>query len=105
MCEFTITQARLEVVDFSRFILQNEITFMSQSPGLKKRPWLVASPFEWYLWMIILITILFLSTISYLLHNNVKRIKTETFMNIISDIYCVPLQECKYYFQLGRDAQ
>ena len=58
ICAIVQSYERSKVVDFSNFIIQNEVVFISQSPSIDNRNWLAVQPFQTSLWLSIILTIL-----------------------------------------------
>ncbi|KAJ6221970.1 hypothetical protein RDWZM_000515 [Blomia tropicalis] len=93
MCEFSFTESRRKVVDFSEYILLNEITFLSQSPGLRDRTWIVSQPFSRYLWYTIIGSLFLLSTIVYGIRRTIIKCQTQSYTTIMMYIYAISLQK------------
>lgn len=47
----SFSSQRSKVLDFSHFTAVDEMTFVSQLPGLASRVWILLEPFSWLLWI------------------------------------------------------
>lgn len=75
ICSMDISYERSEVVDFSHFILENEIIFASQTPGISStHQWLLGAAFQFPLWLLILFTFCLLCICLRLTHFPVSSI-------------------------------
>ena len=96
-CDISRSFERLKVIDFSYPISEDELTFMSLSPGLKSRDWIVFSPFNWIVWTCNLCSFLIISLVFYLtLWFKFKNIsKQPSVFSILIKLYAIYFGQCK----------
>ena len=58
MCDLTQTQERLSVVDFTQYIFQNKVAFMTQNTNLWYNDWIYVRSFSKLTWITLLLTYL-----------------------------------------------
>ena len=90
ICVISHTNARQEYVDFTRYIYLNSITFMSHSPGLMQREWLITSPFSTVTWILI---ILFLDGLTLLLTLMYRHWHFNVFITVHRDLFGILLNQ------------
>lgn len=93
MCSISQMEERKTAVDFTHHILINELSFISQSPGLVDQHLLFANAFSTVLWISIGTSFICIVSILFLF----KEVKPSDFFNQAQFIYLVAicLNQCK----------
>lgn len=108
MCYISRTPARMAVVDFSYPIYVDELTFLSRSPKLRARHWLVLSPFTTEVWLCNLAVWLVLAVIVFAAlkrhHSKLSTAqlitKRPSAMAILLQLYAIFMGQCKWLYFL-----
>ncbi len=113
MCYISRTPARMAVVDFSYPIYVDELTFLSRSPKLRARHWLVLSPFTPEVWLCNLAVWLVLAVIVFFalqgrhrsnwstaqqLTTTTTTTKRPSAMAILLQLYAIFMGQCKWLY-------
>ena len=100
ICDISRTLERLKVVDYSYPIYVDELTFMSRSPGLRSRDWMVFSPFNWVVWLCNMCSWVILGSVFYLaLRFNKKLIsRVPSGFSIAIKLYAIYMGQCKSFW-------
>lgn len=98
MCSISQTGERRSIVDFTHHIFLNELSFISQSPGLASQSFLFANAFSVLLWIHIAVSFccLFGVLIVFKKIDNNLRIRQTHYIYLLA-IY---LNKCKYFISL-----
>lgn len=92
LCDISVSEERSTVVDFSRFIYQNELTFITHCPGLIQDVWIIGKPLENSIWFCIANTILILSCILILMSHS----KITFYGKYILILHQIATRQCRY---------
>ena len=95
MCEIGFSFGQMTAVDYSAPIAHDDITFLSHSPRLVKRSWMVASIFRWQVWITIGGTFFTVSTVLYLIYHKVPHSYAPIYAHIALKLYGIYLKQCK----------
>jgi len=93
ICGISQTKEREKYVDFTRYIYLNALTFVSRSPGLAKREWIVAHPFQPLIWVLIFVYLLGISLLIYFVTAKHSRPQ----LNVLGQcVMGILLNQCKF---------
>lgn len=98
LCDISQTLERLRVTDFSHPVYVDELAFMSHSPNVRSRDWLVASPFNWRVWLCIFLALALVCSVlrSVLWCKSTRKDKSHSVMSIAVKLYAIWMGQCKY---------
>lgn len=97
LCFISRSLARLRVVAFSAPLYVDELTFMSRSPNLRTRDWLVFSPFNSTVWTcnvlsLAILVLVFYGTLRVKWKNVVQKPSGFT---IFIELFSIYMGQCK----------
>lgn len=67
MGALSVLHERLKVIEYSDIYLIDTVGFITRIPKLMSREWIVIEPFEWPVWLMIIITFFLITIILHLI--------------------------------------
>ncbi len=100
MCAVVFRPERFTLVDSTKFLVADTITFISRNDRLANRDWIVFRPFGLYIWLLILAIFAFLLVIFYLaLKLNLSKRSQQLFyydkVLVSLRLYAIFVSQCK----------
>ena len=91
ICDISQTYERAQYIDYTQYIYMNSLSFISQSPGMSGKNWIIANAFPASIWICIFVSFLFLSFILVIFSNN----RLQEYGSFVLTLYRVLVQQCK----------